>query len=178
VLKLFYPSAFAIFLFQLQINKQELTLIRRRTFSVTISHSPITLANLSSISLVSIFRCSSPPHNPVWSASFQLSLPFALASRSFWPTSEVKRLHTTILSKLKRTFVQAQRSLPKSLISKVRPAVAHPGAIQPSWVWAMERCAVHLHQSINVPGEAVALCKRVIERVKDLSMRPVDDKIQ
>ncbi len=49
--------------------------------------------------------------------------------------------------------------------------------IQPCWVWAMERCAVHLRQSINVPGEAVALCKRVIERVKDLSMRPVDDKM-
>jgi hypothetical protein len=49
--------------------------------------------------------------------------------------------------------------------------------IQPCWLWAMERCAVHLRQSINVPGEAVALCKRVIERVKDLSMRPVDDKM-
>jgi hypothetical protein len=34
---------------------------RRRTFSVTISHSPITLANLSSINLVSIFRCSRNP---------------------------------------------------------------------------------------------------------------------
>jgi len=32
----------------------------------TNSHSPITLANLSSINLVSIFRCSSPPCNPVY----------------------------------------------------------------------------------------------------------------
>ncbi len=39
---------------------------RRNTFSVTISHSPVTLANLSSINLVSIFRCSSPPRNPVY----------------------------------------------------------------------------------------------------------------
>ena len=39
---------------------------RRSTCSVTISHSPITLANLSSINLVSIFRCSSPPRNPVY----------------------------------------------------------------------------------------------------------------
>jgi hypothetical protein len=30
------------------------------------SHSPITLTNLSSINLVSISRCSSPPHNPVY----------------------------------------------------------------------------------------------------------------
>ncbi len=30
------------------------------------SHSPITLSNLSSLNLVSIFRCSSPPHNPVY----------------------------------------------------------------------------------------------------------------
>jgi hypothetical protein len=29
-------------------------------------HSPITLYNLSSINLVSIFRCSSPPRNPVY----------------------------------------------------------------------------------------------------------------
>jgi hypothetical protein len=39
---------------------------RRRTFSFTFSHSPITLANLSSINLVSILRCSSPPRNPVY----------------------------------------------------------------------------------------------------------------
>jgi hypothetical protein len=30
------------------------------------SHSPITLSNLSSLNLVSIFRCSSPPRNPVY----------------------------------------------------------------------------------------------------------------
>jgi hypothetical protein len=39
---------------------------RRTVFTVTISHSPITLANLSSINLVSIFRCPSPPRNPVY----------------------------------------------------------------------------------------------------------------
>ncbi len=39
---------------------------RRHTCGVKITHSPITLANLSSINLVSIFRCSSPPHNPVY----------------------------------------------------------------------------------------------------------------
>ncbi len=31
-------------------------------------HSPITLANLSSIHLVSIIRCSSPPWNPVYTS--------------------------------------------------------------------------------------------------------------
>ena len=39
---------------------------RRRTCSVTITHSPITLANLESINLVFIFRCSSSTTNPVY----------------------------------------------------------------------------------------------------------------
>jgi hypothetical protein len=39
---------------------------RRRTYIVTITHSPITLANLSSINLVFKFRCSSSPSNPVY----------------------------------------------------------------------------------------------------------------
>ena len=39
---------------------------RRRTCGVKITHSPITLANISFINLVSIFRCSSHPHNPVY----------------------------------------------------------------------------------------------------------------
>jgi hypothetical protein len=65
-----------------------------------------------------------------------------------------------------------------SIQQEMRKVIESLEDIQPCWVWAMERCAVHLRQSINVPGEAVALCKRVIERVKDLSMRPVDDKIQ
>jgi hypothetical protein len=39
---------------------------RRRPCVVQITHSPITLVNLSSINFVSIFRCSSPPHNPVY----------------------------------------------------------------------------------------------------------------
>jgi hypothetical protein len=47
------------------------------TFSVTITHSPITLVNLSSINLVSIFRCSSPPWNPVYTRCVD---PWALAS--------------------------------------------------------------------------------------------------
>jgi hypothetical protein len=41
---------------------------RRRTYRFYITHSPFTLANLSSprLNLVSIFRFSSPPHNPVY----------------------------------------------------------------------------------------------------------------
>jgi hypothetical protein len=54
---------------------------RRLTFSVTITHSPITLANLSSINLVSIFRCSSLPHNPVYARRVDPSaLAFSLSS--------------------------------------------------------------------------------------------------
>jgi hypothetical protein len=34
-------------------------------YSFWITHSPITLGNLSSINLVSIYRCSSPPRNPL-----------------------------------------------------------------------------------------------------------------
>ncbi len=36
------------------------------THHIQITHSPITLGNLSSINLVSIFRYSSPPRNPVY----------------------------------------------------------------------------------------------------------------
>jgi hypothetical protein len=51
----------------------------RRRFKNT--HSPITLANLSSISLVSIFRCSSPPINPVYTRLVDPSpLVFSLSS--------------------------------------------------------------------------------------------------
>ena len=59
---------------------------RRRTFSVTISHSPITLVNLSCINLVSIFTCSrcsssSPLHNPVYPSRVDPSvLDFSLSS--------------------------------------------------------------------------------------------------
>jgi hypothetical protein len=42
---------------------------RRHTYSFYITHSPFTLSKLSSLNLVSIFRCSSPSHNP-----FQLYL--------------------------------------------------------------------------------------------------------
>jgi hypothetical protein len=54
---------------------------RRYTYSVTISHSPITLANLSSINLVFIFRCSSSPRNPVYVSRVDPSvLSFSLSS--------------------------------------------------------------------------------------------------
>jgi hypothetical protein len=54
---------------------------RRRTCGVQITHSPITLANLSPINLVSIFRCSSPPCNPVYSRRVDPSgLAFSLSS--------------------------------------------------------------------------------------------------
>ena len=46
-----------------------------------ITHSPITLANLSSINLVSIFMCSSPPSNPVYARRVNPSvLVFSLSS--------------------------------------------------------------------------------------------------
>jgi len=38
---------------------------RRSSYSFTITHSPITLTKFSFINLVYIFRCSSPPSNPV-----------------------------------------------------------------------------------------------------------------
>jgi hypothetical protein len=54
---------------------------RRYTYRVTITHSPITLANLSSINLVSIFRCSSPPRKPVYVSRVDPSaLVFSLSS--------------------------------------------------------------------------------------------------
>ncbi len=50
-------------------------------FTITITHSPITLANLSFINLVSIFRCSSPPRNTVNVRRVDLStLAFSLSS--------------------------------------------------------------------------------------------------
>jgi hypothetical protein len=46
-----------------------------------ITHSPITLSNLSSLNLVYIFRCSSPPYNPVYPRRVDLSaLAFSLSS--------------------------------------------------------------------------------------------------
>ncbi len=54
---------------------------RRCTCVVKITHSHITLVNLSSINLVSIFRCSSPPHNPVYVRRVDpSSLPFSFSS--------------------------------------------------------------------------------------------------
>ncbi len=46
-----------------------------------ITHSPITLSNLSSLNLVYIFWCSSPPYNPVYLRRVDLSdLTFSLSS--------------------------------------------------------------------------------------------------
>jgi hypothetical protein len=54
---------------------------RRHTFTVKITHSPITFANISFINLVSIFRCSSPTHNPVYTSRVHPSvLAFSLSS--------------------------------------------------------------------------------------------------
>jgi hypothetical protein len=36
------------------------------TYILYITHSPFTLSNISSLNLVSTFRCFSPPHNPVY----------------------------------------------------------------------------------------------------------------
>ncbi len=50
-------------------------------YSFTNTHSPITLTNFSSISLVCIFRCSSPPRNTVYARRVDLSdLAFSLSS--------------------------------------------------------------------------------------------------
>jgi hypothetical protein len=59
-----------------------------------ITHSPITLSNLSSMNLVSIFRCSSPPHNTVYvSRVVSSSLSFSLTS--YWH-SYIKNTNTSI----------------------------------------------------------------------------------
>ncbi len=58
-----------------------LNIYRRRTCNVKITLSPVTLANLSSINLVSNFRCSSPPWNPVYVRCVDPSaLAFSLSS--------------------------------------------------------------------------------------------------
>jgi hypothetical protein len=54
---------------------------RRYTFSVTMTHSSITLTNLSFINLVTIFRRSSSPRNPVYTRRVDPSvLGFSLLS--------------------------------------------------------------------------------------------------
>jgi len=45
-------------------KKNKITRLQKK--SVTVTHSPITLANFSCINLVFIFRCSSSPCNPVY----------------------------------------------------------------------------------------------------------------
>ncbi len=56
----------------------------RHPYIFEITHSPITLSILSSVKLVSIFRCSSPPHNPVYASREDPSvLAFILSSHLF-----------------------------------------------------------------------------------------------
>ncbi len=60
-------------------NKSQHTVLCVPEFVIT--HSPITLSNLSSINLVPIFRCSSPPLNPVYTRRVDpSSLTFSLSS--------------------------------------------------------------------------------------------------
>jgi hypothetical protein len=64
-------------------NRRDCPEYRRHTyrFSFESTYSPMTLANLSSINLVSIFRSSSPPHNPVYASRVDPSvLGFSLSS--------------------------------------------------------------------------------------------------
>ncbi len=61
---------------------------RRHTFNVTITHSPITLANHSFVNIVFIFTCSSPPHNTVYVRRVDLSaLAFSLSSHRYYNIS-------------------------------------------------------------------------------------------
>jgi hypothetical protein len=51
------------------------------TYHFKNTYSPITLANISSINLISIFRCSSSPSNPVYASRVDCSdLVFSLSS--------------------------------------------------------------------------------------------------
>ena len=65
------------------------------------SHSPITLGNHSSINLVSIFRCSSPPHNLVYGRRVDPStLAFILSShRHSYMSSVYLSFHHFIITK-------------------------------------------------------------------------------
>jgi hypothetical protein len=65
--------------FSLRLSITDHIEYRRRTFSVKITHSPITLANLSSIDLVSLFRCCSPPRNTLYARRLS-ALAFSLSS--------------------------------------------------------------------------------------------------
>jgi hypothetical protein len=57
------------------------TLTGRGAYHFKNTYSPITLANILSINLVSIFRCSSPPSNPVYVSRVDpLTLVFSLSS--------------------------------------------------------------------------------------------------
>ena len=55
------------------------------TYHFKNSHSPITLASISSINVVSIFRCSSSKGNPVHARRVDSSaLVFSLSSHRYW----------------------------------------------------------------------------------------------
>jgi hypothetical protein len=54
------------------------------TYPIEVSHSPLTLANFSSINLVFVFRCSSPTTNPVSARRVDSSfLVFSLSSHRY-----------------------------------------------------------------------------------------------
>jgi hypothetical protein len=74
-------SEFVYLLFLIQ-SKVGITLSKvTDTYHFKVTHSSITLANLSSINLVSMFRCSSPPCNPVYVRRVDpLTLVFSLSS--------------------------------------------------------------------------------------------------
>jgi hypothetical protein len=89
-------------------NEQHFKKYRRNTFRVTISHSPITRGNLSSVNLVSIFRCSSPPRNPVYPRRVDSStVSFSLSSHRHSCTSLLFDSHfiNNILSWISWVFI-------------------------------------------------------------------------
>ena len=61
--------------------------------SIYTTHSPITHSKLSSINLVSIFRCSSSPHNPVYVTVRRIDssvLIISLSSHRYPPRNDIK----------------------------------------------------------------------------------------
>jgi hypothetical protein len=73
---------------------------RRCDYSFTNTHSHITLGNFSSINLVFIFRCSSPPSNPVYVRRVDPSaLVFSLSSHRHSYIGLLFSSHSSILNK-------------------------------------------------------------------------------
>jgi len=95
--------------------------------------------------------------------------------------AEFKLLRLELLGKdlqSRDTGGEMKGSREGSLIQQeMRKLVESLEEVQPSWMWAMERCSAHLRQSIGAPSEAVELCKRAIERLEDSNVRPLDDKM-